>query len=180
NDNKISMVMRIKNRDSFMGKEIHLKFTDLQGADTIPGEFTTAVPGKWETRFKLNFKNYSTTYQLDKSMTIFGYEAILKTVSISPISVALHLDSHSSKDIFKASENWKTENGETLGLKEDADIYPIKINYEDGTSETTSVLTGLQVIGTDGMWFIKTFEKVINDKEIKSIIFFDTEITITH
>lgn len=181
NDNKISMVMRINNRDSFMGKEIHLKFTDLQGADTIPGEFTTAVPGKWETRFKLNFKSYSTTYQLDKSVTIYGYEAILKTVSISPISVTLNLDSQFLKEIVEASENWEAENREVLGLNERSDIYPITINYKDGTSETTSVLRGVQVIGSsDGMWFVKVFENVINDKEIKSITFFDTEIPIIH
>ncbi len=180
NDNKISMVMQINNRDSFMGREIHLKFTNLQGADTKPGEFTTAVSGEWETRFKLNFKSYSTTYQLDKWVNIYGYEAILKTVSISPISVALNLDSQFLSDIVEASENWETENLEALGLSEHSDLYPITINYKDGTSETTDVLKGMHSMGTDGIWFIKTFENVINDKEILSITFFDTEIPITH
>lgn len=173
--------MRINNRDGFMGKEIHLKFTDLQGADKKPGEFTTAVSGEWETRFKLNFKSYSTTYQLDKSVTIYGYEANLKTVSISPISVTLNLDSQFLNEIVEASENWKAENQEVLGLKENWDIHPITINYKDGSSETTSVLSGVQIIGSsDGMWFVKTFENVINDKEIKSITFFGAEIPIAH
>ena len=179
NDNKISMIMRIETSTSLTGKKIHLKFTDLQGADTKPGEFTTAVSGKWGARFKLNFKSYSTTYQLDKSVTIYDYEAIFKTVSISPISVTLHLDSKFINDIVKASENWEAENQEALGLKRNSDIFPLTINYKDGTSETTSVLTGLQIIGnSDGIWFIKTFENIINDKEIKSITFFDTEIPI--
>lgn len=179
-DNKISMVMRISSRDSLMEKEIHLKFTDLQGADTKPGKFTTAVSGEWGICFRLNFKNYSTTYQLDKNMIIYGHEANLKTVSISPISVTLNLDSQFLKEIVEASENWEVENREVLGLKENSDIYPVTINYKGGTSETTSVLTGLRVIGTDGMWFIKTFDNVINDKEIKSITFFDTEIPLIY
>jgi len=180
NDNKISMVMRINNRDSFMGKKIHLKFTDLQWADTRPGEFTTIVPGEWEARFNLDFRNCSTTYEVNKNVTVYGYEAILKTISISPISVALNLDSKYISDIVGASEDWEAENREVLSLNEHSDIYPITINYNDGTRETTAVLKGLRSMGTDGIWFIKNFENVINYKEIKSITFFDAEIQIPH
>lgn len=51
---------------------------------------------------------------------------------------------------------------------------------KDGTSEMTSIFNGMTNISfiSGDMLFIKTFESVINDKEIKSVTFFDTEINI--
>ncbi|GGA04981.1 hypothetical protein GCM10008018_58640 [Paenibacillus marchantiophytorum] len=67
-----------------------------------------------------------------------------------------------------------------IGVYKHLDNYPITINYKDGTSETTSIFTGLHVLDylNDQMLTIKTFEHVINDKEIASIVFFDKEIPI--
>lgn len=176
NDNKISMVMRINTTESLMGQKAHLSFRDLKGSDTIPGEFTTAVSGEWKASFKLNFKNYSTDYQVDKPIKMFDYNATIKTISISPISVALKLESLFTKKISKASGEW-----EVLGPNEYSDLYPITINYKDGTSETTDIFNGMHHLDGNGdMLFIKTFDKVMNDKEIKSITFFDTEIQIVH
>ncbi|MCQ6560652.1 hypothetical protein [Paenibacillus mendelii] len=60
------------------------------------------------------------------------------------------------------------------------DNYPITINYQDGTSETTRVFTGFYAgeLNNGEMLTIKTFENVINDKEITSIVFFDKVIPI--
>ncbi len=175
NDNKISMVMRVKTNESLMGRQVHLKFANLKGADTIPGEFTTAVSGEWQPSFKLDFKNYSTDYQVNKAIKMFNYDATIKTISISPISVTLKLESSFTKTINKVSGNW-----EMLGPNEYSDIYPITINYKDGTSETNDILNGMHHLDhlSGEMLFIKTFESVINDKEIKSISFFGTEVEI--
>lgn len=175
NDNKISMVMSVKTNESLMGQKFHLKLTDLNSSDTIPGEFTTVVSGEWKTSFKLDFKNYSTDYQVDKLIKMFDYDATIKTISISPISVTLKLESPFTEKIVKASGTW-----EVLGPNEYSDIYPITINYKDGTSETTDIFNGMHHLASGDMLFIKTFENVINDKEIKSITFFDTEIPIIH
>lgn len=175
NDNKITMVLRMISRDSFMGKKIHLKLTDLQGADTIPGEFTTAVPGVWGTRFNLDFEDNSTNYQVDKVIKMFDYDASIDNISISPISVVLKLKSPFTEEIVEAAGNW-----EVLGPNEYSDIYPITIKYRDGTLETTDIFNGMHHLEhlSGEILFIKNFENVINDKEIKSIIFFDTEIPI--
>ncbi len=174
-DNKTTMVLRMISRDSFVGKKIHLKLTDLQGADTIPGDFTTIVSGAWETRFNLDFKDYSANYEVDKVIKMFDYDATIDTISISPISVVLKLKSPFTEEIKEAAGNW-----EVLGPNEYSDIYPITIKYKDGTSETTDTFNGMHHLDhlSGEILFIKTFENVINDKEIQSITFFDTEIPI--
>lgn len=67
-----------------------------------------------------------------------------------------------------------------MGQNEYLDNFPITINYKDGTSETTSIFTGLTVSELLGnqLFTIKTFEDVINDKKIASIVFFNKEISI--
>ncbi len=177
NDNKVSMVMKVKTNESLMRQKFHLKLTDLASSDTIPGELTTVVSGEWKTSFKLDFKNYSTDYQVDQAIKMFGYNATIKTISISPISVALKLESSFAEQIGDASDNQ-----EALGENKYSDPYPITINYKDGTSETTDIFNGMYHLEhfRGDMLFIKTFESVINDKDIKSITFFDTEIQIVH
>lgn len=70
---------------------------------------------------------------------------------------------------------------EKLGPNEYSDNYPITINYKDGTSETTDIFKGMYHFDSSGnILFIKTFDNVINDKEVKSITFFSTEILIVH
>lgn len=174
-DNKISMVMRLKTNESLIGQKLHLELTDLNSFDTIPGEPTIATSGKWKTSFRLNFKNYSNDHQVDKEIKMFDYDATINTISISPISVALKLESPFTKEISKASGNW-----EELGPDVFSDIYPITINYKDGTSETTDIFNGMHHLeySSGNMLFIKTFENVINDKEIESITFFETEINL--
>lgn len=176
-DNKISMIMRINTKESLIGEKAHVKFTDLKKSDTIPGEFTTSVSGEWEASFNLDFENYSTNYHIDKDITIHDYKANLKTISVSPISVTLKLESSFTKEISKAIGGWNE-----LGLNEYSDVYPVTINYKDGTSEITTIFNGMHNIEhlKGEMIFIKNFESVINDKEIKSITFFNNEFEINN
>lgn len=169
-DNKISMIMPIKTDECLMGQKARLKFTDLIGSDTKPGEFTTAVSGEWKTSFKLDFKNLSADYQLNQPIKMSDYDAEIKTISISPITITLKIGSPSIKEIINEYN--------TSYVGPDSDRYPITINYKDGTSETTSHIFNGLISAEDDLVVIKDFENVINDKEIKSIIFFDTEIEI--
>ncbi|MDQ0194793.1 hypothetical protein [Paenibacillus wynnii] len=173
NDHKISLVMNIMTDSSLAGQTVDLKLYDLQAADPFPGIFETIIPGSWETALKLDFKEYSTLYQIDQTVKLFGYTAILKTISVSPISITLKIDSGSLKEINKAAGRLKE-----VGPNEYLDNFPIKINYKEGTSETTSIFSGLAVSDflSNQLLTIKTFENIINDKEIASFVFFDKEI----
>jgi hypothetical protein len=172
NDNKISLVMNIMTNNSIAGQNVHFKFKDMQAADPLPGVFETVIPGSWETAFKLDFKEYSNLHQIDQNITMFGYSAVLKTISVSPISISLKIESSSSREIVEAAGGLKE-----IGENEYLDAYPITINYKDGTSETTNLFTGL-FLGdhiSGQMHTIKKFDNVINNKEIASIVFFDRE-----
>ncbi len=177
NDNKISLVMSTMTNNSIAGQTVQFKLKDLEAADPFPGIFETVIPGSWETTLKLDFKEYSNLYQIDQNMTMFGYEAVLKTISVSPISISLKIESRSLKEINEAVGGLKE-----IGENEYLDSYPITINYKDGTSETTSIFTGLAWSNylSDQLLTIKMFENVINDKEIASIVFFDKEIPINN
>lgn len=179
NDNKISLIMNIQTKKSIAGQTLHFIFKDLQAADPGPvGLFNeTVIPGSWETAFKLDFKEYSNLYQIDQNITMFGYRAELKTISISPISISLKIESSSLDKIFEAAGDLKK-----IGDNESLDDFPITINYKDGTSETTRIFTGSASgdLLTGQMFTIKRFKNVINDKEIASIVFFDKEIPINN
>ncbi|MFJ7732627.1 hypothetical protein ACIQXF_12100 [Lysinibacillus sp. NPDC097231] len=173
-DNKISLVMSIMTKNSIAGQNVHFQLKDLQAADPFPGIFTTVIPGAWETDFKLDFKAYSTPYEVNKSISMFGYGAVLKTISVSPISISLKIESSSMNEINEAAGSLKE-----VGVNQHLDDYPITIKYQDGTSETTSLFNGLHLTENGTQFFtVKTFENVINDKEIASIVFFDKEIPI--
>lgn len=173
-DNRISMVMSIMTENAIAGRNIHFQLKDLQAAAPFPGIYTTVIPGVWETEFTLDFKELSASYAVNKSISMFGYHAILQTISVSPISIALKVESRSMTAINKAAGPLKE-----VGPNRHLDNYPITIKYRDGTSETTSLFNGLHLTENGTQLFtIKTFNKVINDKEIASIVFFNKEIPI--
>ncbi|RAV14877.1 DUF4179 domain-containing protein [Paenibacillus contaminans] len=178
NDNKISLVMNIMTENSVAGQTAHFKFKDLQAADPLPGIFQTVIPGSWETTFKLDFKEYSKIYNVNQSIAMFDYKAVIKSISVSPISITLKIESSSSKEISEASE--AASKLKQTSENEYLDRYPITIKYKDGTSETTSTFNGMSVADriANQILTIKTFENVINDKEIASIVFLGAEIPI--
>lgn len=176
-DNRISLVMSIETPNSLAGQTVHFTFGDLEEADPLPGIFKKVVPGVWETTIRLDFKDYSTLYKMNRTIHMFGYQAVLTSVSVSPISISLKLSSESFKEIHEASEML-----EEAGADESADNYPVTIHYKDGTTQTTGIFEGMHFMNylDDYMFTIKTFDQVINDMEIESIEFFDQTMLLSH
>lgn len=174
-DNHLSLIMSVMTEDSMAGTKGRIEFNDLQAADPLPGEFETVIPGHWEAELNLDFKDVSTLYRVDRVIDLFGYKAELESISVSPISITLKIASDSLKEINDASGRLKE-----TGDNENEDDYPVTIRYKDGTSETTSIFTGLRLSDmiSNRMLMIKTFDNAINDKEIASIVFFGEEIRI--
>lgn len=191
-DNKISMVMILKAEHSLMGETIRLKFEDLKGAPKLPKTFEeadghdseefafkTVVEGTWVTSFKLDFKDYSTTYTPDSKVTVHGYEATLKSIAISPISVTVKFQSPFLDEIYEAAPD------ELVEYNTYPDKFPVTINYKDGSQEITTYETGMTLgkytvddYTSDEVISVKRFESIINDKEIESIEFFDIIIPV--
>lgn len=175
NDNTIRLIMCILTEDSLAGQTVAFTFEDLQAADPLPGIFETVIPGMWETEATLAFQDFSSLYQVDQEVNMFGYQATVKTIAISPISISLQVESEALKEISEAARGL-----EDIGEHEYLDRYPVTINFADGTSSTTSIFTGLTVSDhlRNQLLTIKTFENAINDKEIASVVFFHTKIPI--
>ncbi len=174
-DNQISLIMEVISRKSTMGQRALIHLANLQAAAAYPAEFETVVPGEWDISFDLNFKNSSTVQPIEASLSMYGYQATATSISISPISIALKVESPSMKEINNAAGNM-----ESIQPNAYIDRFPITIHYKDGTSETTNAFHGsmLSNFGSGKMELVKTFEQVINDKEIASIEFFQTVIPI--
>ena len=174
-DNKISMMMSIMSKESLMNQDVSFDFANLQGSDSSTSPFYTVISGEWKTSLRLSFKDYSTEFQVDQDITMFGYPATVNTVSISPISVTLQITSPHLPEIDQAGRAWSQ-----LEQNKDLDRYPVTINYQDGTCESTSEFNTMTLSEYDQneMLTIRPFEAVINDNEITSILFCGTELTI--
>ncbi|WP_426452994.1 hypothetical protein ACP26L_12930 [Paenibacillus sp. S-38] len=175
-DNKISLMMSISmaTARAIAGSPVTLQLSDLEGADVYPDEYETVVSGSWETKFILDYKDISTSHQFQQGLSLYNYAATLSSISISPLSVTIKFESSHIKEIYEEASRLSKEKG----LNEHVDSYPITIHYKDGRSETTSVFNGLVRADytSDYTTIVKPFVPIINDKEIKSIEFFNTVI----
>jgi hypothetical protein len=174
-DNQISLIMEVITRKSTMGKKALIHLENLQAAAAYPAEFETVVPGEWDISFDLNFKDSSTAQPVQADLSMYGYQATVTSISISPISIALKVEAPFMEEINNAAGNM-----ESIQPNAYIDRFPITIHYKDGTSETTNAFHGsmLSNFRSGKMELVKTFEHVINEKEIASIEFFQTVIPI--
>ncbi|RIX52117.1 hypothetical protein D3P08_14160 [Paenibacillus nanensis] len=176
NDNKISLVLTYLSDNIIAGRPVTMRVSDLEAADAYPGKFETVIPGSWETKFDMKYKDLSATRLVQQKLSLYGYEATLSSISISPISVTLKVNSENTKAISEAARNSSKE----IGPNETSDGYPITIHYQDGTSETTTIFTGMNRADflSNSITIIKTFTPIIKDKEIASVEFFDAVIPV--
>jgi len=187
NDNKISIIMALHTEKSLIGGDIKLKLRELEAAGPLPKTFEeaatvdpkaqvfkTVVKGSWDTSFKLNFKDYSRTYEPNSKLMLYGYEATLQSIAVSPISITIKFSSPFTREIHEASPFEQIEYDTYL------DEFPVTINYKDGSKETTRYSSGMMVGDylSNTTVSIKIFDKLINDKEIESIEFFNVVIPI--
>lgn len=177
NDNKISLVMSCLQKDNkLMGQDVILTVSNLEEADVYPDQYETLIPGSWTIQFKMDYTNMSTTYPVNKAVSLYGYEGSLSSLSISPIAITIKVTSAHVKEISAAASQSFRE----IGPNEYSDHYPVTIKYKDGTSETTAVFNGMSIgdLLDDTITVVKTFTPIINNKKIESIVFFDEEIDL--
>lgn len=175
-DNRISLVMAYTTDQLTQGQMTKLRLSDLQGAGPFPDKFQVEVPGTWETSFMMDYLNMSAVYTPEAKLSLYGYEATLASLSISPISVKLRLESPFVQNITDAARLAEQEIGPNLY----SDSYPLTLHYEDGTTEETTEFTG-SVTGDlldNSLTIIKTFTPVISDKKIQSVGFFGAVIPV--
>lgn len=179
-DNQITLVMSEPTRQPVAGKRAVLELYDLEGADM--GEaYETVVPGSWSVSFPLDFADCSVTYTIDQTVPVQGYDVTLQSISVSPLSIAIHATSPYTRQISSALD------ARYAPYSDDSPRwFPITIQYADGTSETApNTATGrmgsmseMNHLSGD-IFDVITFSDLINTKEIRSIEFCGTEILLT-
>jgi hypothetical protein len=175
NDNKISLMMSYRTSTKDIARSpVTLMVSNLEEADVYPDIYEKIISGSWKMDFNLDYKDISTTYPINQGIELYNYEASLSSISISPISVTIKIDSPYTKEISEEANLSSRE----IGLNEYKDSYPITIHYKDGTSETTAVFKGMTSgdLISNTITIVKPFTPIINDKEITSVEFFGTII----
>ena len=143
--------------------------------------YETVVSGSWRVSFPLDFADCSVTYTIDQTVPVQGYDVTLQSISISPLSIAIHATSPYTRQIKNALDALYAPYSD-----DSPRWFPITIHYADGTSETAlNTATGrmgsmseMNHLGGD-IFDVITFSDLINTKEIRSIEFCGTEIPLT-
>lgn len=180
-DNIVSFVCHIMTENkTLQGSEIKMDLNNLASYETEDAyhadnrysnyeKHGAVATGNWSVVFDANFKSYSEPKFVNQEIEIGGYKVTVQDISISPISVTIRSFTEFSHEV-----NDFVQNKETV----EHDNFPIKINYDDGTFESTLDFMGASSVdhNTGIITTIKRFDGVINVKEIASIEFFGKAI----
>jgi len=176
-DNKISLVMSLSTNRIQAGQEADLTIENLEEADPYPDEYEKILTGTWQTSFKLDYKDYSKRYEVNRAIEMYGQKATLEALSVSPISITVFVRSDSIEEIWEAARRSGRQTGPDGRSSDD---FPITIHYKNGTSETTTIFAGMaQGHPTLGdIMIVKPFLPIIDPRQIESLEFFGAVIPV--
>ena len=116
------------------------------------GDFVTLIKGSWTLKFKLNCKDTSKTYVINKSYKVDNRTVRVKTVTLSPLSVRIKSNGKYNKFISKVTMKDGTE-------------YSGDDFFISNTSSYSTI--GRDLFGHSQSY--ASFSKILNPKDIKSI-----------
>ena len=116
------------------------------------GDFVTLIKGSWTLKFKLNCKDTSKTYVINKSYKVDNRTVRVKTVTLSPLSVRIKSNGKYNKFISKVTMKDGTE-------------YSGDDFFISNTSSYSTI--GMDLFGRSESY--ASFSKILNPKDIKSI-----------
>ena len=116
------------------------------------GDFVTLIKGSWTLKFKLNCKDTSKTYVINKSYKVDNRRIRVKTVTLSPLSVRIKSNGKYNYFISKVTMKDSTE-------------YSGDDFFISNTSSYSTI--GRDLFGHSQSY--ASFSKILNPKDIKSI-----------
>ena len=116
------------------------------------GDFVTLIKGSWTLKFKLNCKDTSKTYVINKSYKVDNRTVRVKTVTLSPLSVRIKSNGKYNYFISKVTMKDSTE-------------YSGDDFFISNTSSYSTI--GMDLFGRSESY--ASFSKILNPKDIKSI-----------
>ena len=145
--------------------EITVQFRDLELYNEDYTARTTLAKGSWTLKFQLDFENSSRVLTCGQAFRLDGAEAVLNTVTLSPLSIQVDYTIHGKGD---PSLDWT----EPLSLS---------LTYTDGTTLDLSHAGGSSAYGEDAVNCQKSmiFDQIMALDEVASVTVGDVVIPVT-
>lgn len=171
-DNSVDLVLRVTSDDVSADGTVTLELEDLEKADGYGEPYVSlGLPGRWKVSFPLEYTDCAKTQEgLWEPVTLYGQEAVVTEVSLSPLSVTVKGTGGTLKEMVEAAR-----------ASEEGDWLPVTLHFRDGTSYTTSKEAGdgySSLMGrTQGGFYANwTFHQVIDLEQVERIEFFGVSI----
>ena len=156
-DSHTSTLLITMEEEDINNSDIRLSFKDFGYSpyNKSKGEyedFVSLIKGNWTLNFKLNCKDTSKTYIINKSYKVDNRTVRVKTVTLSPLSVRIKSNGKYNKFISKVTMKDGTEySGDDFFISNTSSYSTIRMDLF-GRSESYA-----------------SFSKILNPKDIKSI-----------
>lgn len=169
-DNVIPFIVDISRDNGVRGKKCSVEIKDIVIVNDSSEE--VAYPGTWNISWKLDYKDASITYSPEAEVSIGGKKVVINKVAVSPLSVTIKSDggviNRIVDEFFSKADNNSIS---PASLEIQAVVLSDGTRIEDfsgGNASTNSFSSSAGV----------TFSKIIDPKEVKSIVVNGTTIEL--
>lgn len=171
-DNSLDLVMHIKADNISKDGTMTLRLGELEAASGYGEPYVSLdIPGEWKVSFPLRCGDSSLTWEMRLPVTLYGQEAVVTEVSLSPLSVTV-----------KGNGDAMEETAEAARASGVQGWFPVTICFRDGTSLTTSreAGDGFTALVQNGRDFYAnwTLHQVIDLDQVDHLIFGGTVIPV--
>jgi len=172
-DNSLDLVLRVTTDGIPINGTATLELSELESAAGYGEQYLPVdLPGTWKVSFPLEYTDCSRRVSgLRAETELYGYEAAVTEVSVSPLSVTVK---GGGEDLDKAADAARDAGVEGW--------FPVTIHFKDGTSYTTDREQGdastSLVEGGKDLYTNWTFHRVIDPEQVESVEFFGVSIPI--
>lgn len=171
-DNSLDLVMHITADSISRDGTMTLRLGNLEAAAGYGEPYVPLdIPGEWKLSFSLRCADSSLAWEMQTPVTLYGQEAMVTKVSLSPLSVTVKGNGGAMKEVVEAAR--------TSGVQ---GFFPVTICFRDGTSLTTSGEAGdgynTLVQNERDFYTNWTLHQIINPDQVDHLIYGDTVILV--
>lgn len=172
-DNSLDLIMHIKADSISRDGTITLQMGNLEAAAGYGEPYVPLdIPGEWKLSFPLRCADSSLTREIHLPVTLYGQEAMVTEVSLSPLSVTVKGNGDAMEGVVEAAR--------ASGVQ---GWFPVTIYFQDGSSLTTSDEAGddhTALVQNKRDFYINwTLHQIINPDQVDYLIYGDTVIPVS-
>jgi|GEM_PF-1801032 hypothetical protein len=169
NDNKATFLLSMDANKKINDKNISVKFENLRHYVTGSGEMITDCPGDWNLKWKLDYKDISTKYNVGKDLTVKDGTVHVDAISISPIALNVEASGSYIREYDSAPKGPQEKEliGVTAITLKDGTV----LTQEDASSWGTSINGNKYVLNMQ-------MKKLLDVDQVKSISLNGTEFVL--